>query len=67
MTSITEETTIKKIYRDSADLLLSHTLSKITRPVTLEEVRTRISTHLRYSGDSTTLIRTLRNRKYGGI
>jgi len=67
MTSITEETTIKKIYRDSADLLLSHTLSKITRPVTLEEVRTRISTHLLYSGDSTTLIRTFRNRKYGGI
>ena len=67
MTSINDETTIKKIYRESADLLLSHTLSKITRPVTLEEVRTRISTHIIYTGDSTTLIRTFRNRKYGGV
>jgi hypothetical protein len=66
MTSVTDETTIKKIYRDSTDLLLSYTLSKITRPVTLEEVHTRISTRLLYSGDSTTLIRTFRNRKYGG-
>jgi len=67
MTSVTDETTIRKTYRDSADLLLSYTLSKITRPVTLEEVHARISTHLHYSGDSTPLIRTFRNRKYGGI
>ena len=67
MTSVTDETTIRKIYRDSADMLLSYTLSKITRPVTLEEVRTRISSHLPDSVDSTALIRTLRNRKYGGI
>jgi len=68
MTSVTDETTIRKSYRDSADLLLSYTLSKITRPVTLEEVHARISTHLHYSaGDSTSLIRTFRNRKYGGI
>jgi len=67
MTSMTDETNIKKIYRDSADLFLSHTLAKITCPVTLEELRTRISSHMAYSGDSTSLIRTLRNRKYGGI
>lgn len=67
MTSMTDERNIKKIYHDSAELLLSHTLAKITRPVTLEEVRSRISSHITYSGDSTTLIRTNRNRKYGGI
>jgi hypothetical protein len=67
MTSMTDETNIKKIYRDSADLFLSHTLAKITRPVTFEELRARISSHMAYSGDSTSLIRTLRNRKYGGI
>ena len=67
MTSMTDETIIKKNYRDSAELLLSHTLAKITRPVTLEEVRSRISSHMTYSGDSTTLIRRSRNRKYGGI
>lgn len=67
MTSTADMTNIKKIYRDSADQLLSHTLAKITRPVTLEELRARISSHMAYSGDSTSLIRTLRNRKYGGI
>lgn len=65
MSSMTEETIIKKIYRNSADLLLSHTFAKITRSVTLEEVRARISTHITYSGDSTTLIRALRDREYG--
>jgi hypothetical protein len=67
MTSMSDETNIKKkYYRDSAELLLSHTLAKITRPVTVEEVRSRISSHMTYSGDSTTLIRSIRNRKYGG-
>lgn len=65
MSSMTDETIIKKIYRHSADLLLSHTFAKITRPVTLKEVRDRISTHITYSGDSTTLIRALRDREYG--
>ena len=67
MTSMSDETNIKKIYRDSTALLLSHTLAKITRPVTLDEVRSRIASHAGYSGDSTSLIRTFRNRKYGGI
>jgi len=65
MSSMTEETIIKKIYRNSADLLLSRTFAKITWPVTLEEVRARISTHITYSGDTTTLIRALRDREYG--
>ena len=65
MSSMTEETIIKKIYRNSADLLLTRTFAKITRPVTLEEVRARISTHITYSADTTTLIRALRDREYG--
>ena len=32
MTSMSDETNIKKTYRDSTALLLSHTLAKITRP-----------------------------------
>ena len=65
MTSIADETTIKKIYRDSADVLLSITLAKITRPTTLEEVIARISSHMSDTEDTTALIRILRNREYG--
>ena len=65
MTTIADEITIKKIYRDSADVLLSITLAKITRPAKLEEVLARISSHVSDTGDTTALIRTLRNREYG--
>lgn len=65
MATTADETIIKKTYRDSADVLLSLTLAKITRPVTLEEVLSRISSHPSDAGDTTALIRTLRNREYG--
>ena len=65
MTTLADETIIKKTYRDSADVLLSITLAKITRQATLEEVLTRISSHLSDAGDTTALIRTLRDRDYG--
>jgi hypothetical protein len=65
MATIADETIIKKTYRDSADVLLSITLAKITRPATLEDVLTRISSHVSGAGDTTALIRTLRNREYG--
>jgi predicted nucleotidyltransferase len=50
-------------FRNSADLLLSRTFAKIYRPVTLNEVCARISTHSTYSGDTTTLIRAIRERE----
>ncbi len=64
MTSISEESTIKSIYCNSADLLLSLTLSKITSPVTLEEAKIRIASHIDEYEDPTILIRNMRDRDY---
>ena len=45
--------------------MLSLTLSKITRPVSLEEVKMRIESHIVEYCDPTDLIRKMRDRDYG--
>ena len=64
MTSISDESALKSIYCNSANLLLSLTLGKITHKVTLEETRMRISSHIEEYCDPTILIRTMRDRDY---
>lgn len=64
MTSISDESALKSIYCNSADLLLSLTLGKITHKVTLEETRMKISSHIEEYCDPTILIRTMRDQDY---
>ncbi len=64
MTSISDESALKSIYCNSADLLLSLTLGKITHKVTLEETRMKISSHIEEYCDPTILIQTMRDQDY---
>ena len=65
MTSTTEETMIMAAYSNSADMLLSLTLAKITHPVTLEETRNRSAAHILEVSDPTKMVRNFRDRDYG--